>query len=64
MRSLKGRLAQLKMEEVLLERELERAKEGMQRYAAVKEETEGLLDGCRIAIVNVETSLDAAPTVH
>lgn len=64
MRSLKGRLAQLKMEEVLLERELERAKEGITRYKAVLEETEGLLDGCRIAIVNVETSLDGASIVH
>ncbi len=64
MRSLKGRLSQLKMEEVLLERELERAREGILRYRAVEEETEALLDGCRTAIVNVESCLDDASTVH
>lgn len=64
MRSLKGRLSQLKMEEVLLERELIRAREGIRRYQAVEEETDALLDQCRTAIVNVETCLDDASIVH
>lgn len=64
MRSLKGRLAQLKMEEVLLEGELKRAQEGLQRYATIAEESESLLEECRISIVNVENTLDAARTVY
>lgn len=64
MRSLKGRLAQLKMEEVLLEKELERARLGIQRYTAVADETESLLEECRVAMVNAENSLDAARTVY
>jgi len=64
MRSLKGRLAQLKMEEVLLEKELERARLGVQRYGVIAEETECLLEECRVAMVNVENSLDAARTVY
>lgn len=59
MRSLKGRLAQLKMEEVLLERELVRAREGTLRYTVIVEETDALLDNCRTAIVNVENLLEA-----
>lgn len=64
MRSLKSRLSQLKMEEVLLVRELERAKEGKLRYITIEEETEALLDGCRTAIVNMENSLDAASILY
>lgn len=64
MRSLKGRLAQLKMEEVLLERELERARLGELRYKVILEESEALLEECRTAITNVENSLDAARTVY
>lgn len=64
MRSLKGRLSQLKMEEVLLERELERGREGIARYRIIIEETEALLDGCRTAIVNVETSMDNANVIY
>lgn len=64
MRSLKGRLAQLKMEEVLLEKELERARLGIHRYTNIADETESLLEECRISMVNVENSLDAARTVY
>lgn len=52
------------MEEVLLERELVRAQEGVRRYKAIEEETDALLDQCRTAIVNVESCLDDASTVH
>jgi hypothetical protein len=64
MRSLRSRLSQLKMEEVLLARELERAHEGTLRYQAIEEETEALLDGCRTAITNVENALDDSSTVY
>lgn len=64
MRNLKGRLAQLKMEEVLLEKEQERARLGIQRYTSIMEESEALLEECRVAMVNVENALDAARTVY
>lgn len=52
------------MEEILLEREVQRAREGVQRYRAILEESEGLLDDCRVALVNVESSLDGASIPH
>ncbi len=64
MRSLEGRLAQLKMEEVLLEREVKRAHEGVTRYRVILEESLALLDDCRVALVNVESSLDGSRIPH
>ncbi len=61
--SLKGRVSYLKMEEVLLERECDRAREGVDRYTQILKESEALLDGVRMAIVNYQNILDTADPI-
>lgn len=60
MRSLEARLAYLQMEEILLKREMDRARDGISRYQMILSEQEALLDGVLTTIVNVQSVMDNA----
>lgn len=61
--NLKARISLLRMEEVLLERQLRDARLGQERYKTIEAQTDELLDACRTAIINAETALADSSTV-
>ncbi len=59
MRSLDARLAYLQMDALLIERDIDRARDGISRYQIILSEQEALLDGVRAAIVNLEDAMES-----
>lgn len=61
---IRARITYLRMEEVLLQRQVKAAEHGLQRYRAMKESAEEMLDTTRVEIVNNESALEQASTVY